>query len=70
MNDSLRSLSTNDSLEGQARKKKKNTTTSKKTNRPQYISYCEVVELLNPNNLFINKNLEDQFNAIEMYYSN
>ena len=48
MNDSLRSLSTNDSLEGQTRKKKKSNATSKKTNRPQNISYTEVVDLLNP----------------------
>ncbi|CAK90739.1 unnamed protein product (macronuclear) [Paramecium tetraurelia] len=67
MNDSLRSLSTNDSLEGQTRKKKKSNATSKKTNRPQNISYTEVVDLLNPSNLFINKNLEEEFNAIELY---
>ncbi|CAD8043630.1 unnamed protein product [Paramecium primaurelia] len=66
MNDSLRSLSTNDSLEGQTRKKKKSNATSKKTNRPQNISYTEVVDLLNPSNLFINKNLEEEFNAIEL----
>lgn len=62
MNDSLRSLSTNDSLENQTRKKKK---TGAKA-RPQNISYNELVDLLNPNHLFININLEEKFNQIEM----
>ncbi|CAD8049758.1 unnamed protein product [Paramecium sonneborni] len=65
MNDSLGSLSTNDSSEGQARKKKKSHVISKKTVRQINISYNEMVQLLNPQNLFINKNLEEQFNVIK-----
>ncbi|CAK71125.1 unnamed protein product (macronuclear) [Paramecium tetraurelia] len=68
MNDSMGSLSTNDSSEGQERKKKKNNAISKKTTRPLNISYNEVVQLLNPQNLFINKNLEESFNVIQMYH--
>lgn len=43
MNDSMGSLSTNDSSERQERKKKKNYAISKKTTRQLNISYNEVV---------------------------
>ncbi|CAD8051022.1 unnamed protein product [Paramecium sonneborni] len=66
MNDSLGSLSTNDSSEGQARKKKKSYVVPKKAARQINISYNEVVQLLNPQNLFINKNLEEKFNVIQI----
>ncbi|CAD8054951.1 unnamed protein product [Paramecium primaurelia] len=66
MSDSLRSLSTNQSIEGQISKKKKVQSTSSKTNRPQNISYSELIDLLHPNHLFINISLEDKFNAIEI----
>ncbi|CAK62530.1 unnamed protein product (macronuclear) [Paramecium tetraurelia] len=69
MSDSLRSLSTNQSIEGQVSKKKKVQSTSSKTNRPQNISYNELVDLLHPNHLFINISLEDKFNAIEILES-
>ncbi|CAD8158912.1 unnamed protein product [Paramecium octaurelia] len=68
MNDSMGSLSTNDSQEGQERKKKKSNAILKKTVRPINISYNEVVQLLNPQNFFINKNLEEQFNVIQIVH--
>ena len=66
MNDSLRSLSTNDSLE---HKKKKKGSTSKKL-RSQKISYNEMVYLLDPKHLFICANLEEKFNQEQYYYPN
>ncbi|CAD8051791.1 unnamed protein product [Paramecium primaurelia] len=69
MSDSLRSLSTNQSIEGQISKKKKVQSTSSKTNRPQNISYNELIDLLHPNHLFINISLEEKFNAIEILES-
>ncbi|CAD8134171.1 unnamed protein product [Paramecium octaurelia] len=68
MNDSMGSLSTNDSSEGQERKKKKSNAISKKTTKSLNISYNEVVQLLNPQNLFINKNLEESFNVIQIIH--